>query len=107
MFHKQHSTFSFFRGETLYGLILSNHKDKAKAENVLRRFTGRAKVNGNTFLYSERPVKAKVCMFCMSTEECPQGFKKCPIEEAIQQTLIGFEALRYVHVKAKIIFPAP
>ena len=83
---------------------------EAKAERIIRKFSRRVEVRHERsvmFLYSRKPILREVCMKCDRTGSCPLSIPACPVDQAIDEALIGFRALLYARVKAKIVFPAP
>lgn len=94
----------------MYGVVVDNKKDQDKAEQIIKKFSRRARViHGHSvmFLYSGWPVLREVCMKCDRTGKCPITGKLCVADRVVDEALIGLRALLYSRVKAKLVFPAP
>jgi len=116
----------------MYGLLVENKKDEAKAERIIQKFSKNVEVRrGNSimFIYSVKPVARKVCMSCprvspkhneefwriitkkfpdYKTKEkdlliCPMTKQPCRVERVIEEALVGFRALLYARVKTKLV----
>jgi len=90
----------------MYGLLVENKKDEAKAERIIQKFSKNVEVRrGNSimFIYSVKPVARKVCMSCPRVSPCPLTGQPCRIERVIEEALVGFRALLYARVKTKLV----
>ena len=93
----------------LFAVIVLRREDEAKAERMILKVSRRVEVRrGHSvmFLYAGRPANAKVCMTC-DRLKCPLGITCCPVDRAIEETLLGVNALQYVHVRTRIVLTAP
>lgn len=98
----------------MYGLLVTDSGSREKAKRIIQKFTRNAEVKeGHSvlFLYSRWPKWREACMNCDGTQ-CPlavdyKALGECPRDKVIDDVMLGLHALQYVHVKAKLVFPAP